>query len=259
MNNTNLVFVVGSGRCGTKMIKKLLLGVPHIEARHEYVRNAYQREAMMYYLGKLPFSQMASQLQDIYGSAAHYSEAKIFLDSSHKLAWCVDVLADTFPEAKFIHLVRDGRRVVSSFFYKLNIFDDHGANALRDWLERREWILPPRTENYWQIPAPGYDRFQRICLHWVASNLSIMKGLTPLPDNRKLFIRLEELVESKDEMKRLLSFLDTEYNDSFHEAMQKKDHVYVPVDYSLTQEQNEQFDEICGEMMKILGYEGKDE
>ena len=51
MNDTKLVFVVGSGRCGTKMIKSLLAGVKHIEARHEYVRNAYQRDAMLYAIG----------------------------------------------------------------------------------------------------------------------------------------------------------------------------------------------------------------
>ena len=261
MKDTQLVFVVGSGRCGTKMIKKLLAGVPHIEARHEYVRNAYQRDAMLYYMHKLPYETMAEKLVDIYGSAAHYSEAKVFLDSSHKLSWVVDILANEFPKARFIHLVRDGRKVVSSFYNKLDNFNDYGAKVQQDWLDEKETVMPPMTEEYWQAPPQkrGYDRFPRICWHWVESNYCIFKGLKSVPTERKLFVRLEELASSKPVMENLLDFLDTPYSDTFMETMKRPEHVYVPVDYKLTTEQNIQFREICFGMQNYLGYGKKDE
>jgi hypothetical protein len=255
MKDTQLVFVVGSGRCGTKMIKKLLAGVPHIEARHEYVRNYYQRDAMLYYLGYLPYADMYKILGGIYEPAAYYSEAKIFLDSSHKLSWVADVLAERFPKAKFIHLVRDGRKVVSSFFHKLNIFDEHASQVQRDWIEGKETIMPPLTENFWHIPAPdGYNLFQLICHHWVMSNMSISEGLMEVPDNQKHFVRLEDLASSKETMKSFLSFLDTPYDDTFMEVMKRPDHVYVPIDYKLTVEQDEQFRHIAQSMQNFLGY-----
>lgn len=258
MNNTQLIFVVGSGRCGTKMIKSLLAGT-NIEARHEYVRNAYQREAAMYYLGRLSYGEMSRKLKEIYIPAAHYSQSPIFLDSSHKLSWCVDVLMGIFPEAKFIHLVRDGRKVVSSFFYKLNIFDDHGAEVLRNWYKNGHFPMPPLTENFWQ-PASLFngDMFQRICHHWVISNQAIITNLKNVSYARKISVRLEDLITSKSEMERFLNFVGVEYNDSFFDAMQKPKHVYVPVDYELTEVQQRQFDEICAPMMKRLGYGEKE-
>jgi len=256
MKTTTPVFVVGSGRCGTRMIKKLLAGVEHIEARHEYVRNAYQRESAMYYMGKLSYELMAEKLLDIYVPAIYYSKADFFLDSSQHLCWCVDVLADIFPTAKFVHLVRDGRKVVSSFFHKLNIFDDYGAKVLRDWMEGREEVPPPLTENFWQVLPPKHcDMFQRICWHWVRSNEDIMNSLDNLiPRDRKLFIRLEDLATSEKVMTDFLSFLNVPYNKSFMETMKRPEHVYVPVDFKLTEEQQRQFHEIAQWMQLLLGY-----
>ena len=259
MIDTQLVFVVGSGRCGTKMIKSLLAGTG-IEARHEYVRNAYQREAALYYMGKLSFREMTERLVDIYKPAAYYSQSPIFLDSSHKLSWCIDVLAKAFPKAKFIHLVRDGRKVTSSFFYKLNIFDDHGAKVLNDWMLGKEKEMPPRTENYWQVAYNEPDCFKRICWHWKESNVNIMNMLINVRREQKLFIRLEDLAGDCDTMARFLKFLDVEPPyDSFMEAMQKPKHVYVPVDYKLTDEQQNHFAMICGDTMKELGYDMESE
>ena len=49
--SANLVFILGSGRSGTKMAAKLFAGVAHIESHHEYVRDTYQREAALYFMG----------------------------------------------------------------------------------------------------------------------------------------------------------------------------------------------------------------
>jgi hypothetical protein len=253
MRDTQLVFVVGSGRCGTRMIKTLFSGVEHIEARHEYMRNAFQREAALYHMGRCSRSQIANLMLDTYGSASHYSPAKYFMDSNQHLSWIVDVLAETFP-AKFVHLVRDGRKVVSSFFHKLSIFDDRSAQITRDWL-RNGGIWPPKDEKFWQIAAEEPDMFKRICVHWRETNKAI---LSHIPAN-SIRVKLEDLSSDKAELEKLLNFVDVPYDNSFMDAMQKPKHVYVPVDYPLTEEQTETFNAICGDMMKTLGYEGKEE
>lgn len=255
MNNTQLVFVVGSGRCGTKMIKKLLAGVDHIEARHEYMRNAYQRESAMYYMGRLSYADMADKLLEIYQPAAYYSQAKIFLDSSQHLAWCTDVLALLFPTAKFVHLVRDGRKVVSSFYNKLQLFDDYAYKVMTQWRQGKSDVLPPRDEKFW-MPAYGDNKFLRICSHWSETNRCIIEDLESVSDDRKLFVRLEDLTSDKAVMTKLLDFLETPYNDTFMQTMQRPEHVYVPIDYKLTDEQTEQFNLICSGMMQQLGYTG---
>ena len=239
------------------MIKKLLAGTD-IEARHEYMRNAYQRDAALYYLGKLPPQSMAEKLIGIYYPACHYSESPIFLDSSHKLAWVVNILAGVFPTAKFIHLVRDGRKVVSSFFYKLNIFDDYSAGVLRDWMGNDALPMPPLEEKFWQIPYWEHDRFKRICLHWDESNGNIIENI---PTDRSIRVKLEDLTSDHNVLGNFMEFLDIpeSYEGSFMKALQHPEHVYVPIDYQLTAWQKNQFAHICGDMMKTLGYNIEEE
>ena len=49
-------------------------------------------------------------LTETHGAAIHYSQAAQWGDSSNKLSWLIPDLAGLFPEARFVHLVRDGRK-----------------------------------------------------------------------------------------------------------------------------------------------------
>lgn len=265
--SANLVFILGSGRSGTKMAAKLFSGVPHIESHHEYVRDTYQREAALYFMGLMSKARMAERLQGIYGAAAHYSPATYFIDSSNKLSWVADVLVETFPEARFVHLTRDGRKVASSFFHKLggHVYSDRGVKALRTWLERPDLhpMPPPPEDFWWVIPQKGqpfhddfaaFDQFQRCCYQWTESNRCIADALRTVPEARKLAVKLETLTADPDEVKRLLDFVDVPFDDSFVQVLSRPQHVYVPLDYPLTDDQTAQFTAIGGPMMKRLGY-----
>jgi hypothetical protein len=265
--DTRLVFILGSGRSGTKMAAKLFAGVEHIEAHHEYVRDCYQREAALYFMGLLDKAAMAARLKDIYGAAAYWSPAADFIDSSNKLSWVADVLVEAFPEARFVHLARDGRKVASSFFHKLggHVYGDRGVAALQSWLAAPDQPMPPPPEDFWWVipqkgqpfhaEFPRFDQFQRCCYQWAESNRAIMDALEAVPVERKLSLKLEELTASPDEVERLLSFVDVPFDESFVQVLQKPQHVYVPLDYPLTPDQQRQFAEIGGPMMRRLGYD----
>ena len=268
MSGAELVFILGSGRSGTKMAAKLFAGVEHIEANHEYVRDTYQREAALYFMGRLDKAAMADQLRGVYGAAAHYSPGRYFLDSSNKLSWVADVLVEAFPQARFVHLTRDGRKVASSFFHKLggHVYSDRGVQALQTWLAAAgEHPMPPPPEDFWWVipqkgqpfheEFPGFDQFQRCCYQWAESNRAIADALAAVPSERKLQLKLEDLSASPAEVERLLSFVDVPFDDSFVQVMGRPQHVYVPVDYPLTEEQQAQFAKIGGAMMQRLGYD----
>jgi hypothetical protein len=266
--SAELVFILGSGRSGTKMAANLFAGVDHVESHHEYVRDAYQREAALYFMGRLPRAQMVQRLQDIYGAAAHYSRATYFVDSSNKLAWVAEVLPEAFPDARFVHLTRDGRKVASSFFHKLggHVYSDRGVKALRAWLEHPDQhpMPPPPEDFWWVIPQSGqpfhdefggFDQFQRCCYQWAESNRCVADVLAAAPQAGKLAVKLEALAASPDEVKRFLAFFDIAFDDSFVEVLARPQHVYVPLDYPLTAEQTAQFAAIGGPMMQRLGYD----
>jgi len=265
---TTPVFILGSGRSGTKMAVKLFAGVASVEAHHEYVRDAYQREAALCFMGRLPRADMAGRLRDIYAAAAHYSSARYFVDSSNKLAWVADVLVEAFPEAKFVHLVRDGRKVASSFFHKLggHVYADRGVAALQAWLSGPDAApMPPPPETFWwPIPQhgqpfyqefPAFDQFQRCCYQWAETNRCITEALAGVPGERKLEIKLETLTASAAETTRFLAFFDTPFDDTFAQLLRKPQHVYIPIDYPLTSDQQAKFAAICAPMMQRLGYD----
>jgi hypothetical protein len=268
MQNTILVFVMGSGRSGTKMISQLLAGVEHIEAHHEYVRDFYQRDAALYFMGRLDRQHMLDKLREVYASAAYYSEAKYFIDSSNKLAWVADLLPIAFPNARFVQLVRDGRKVASSFFHKLrwHVYADKYTSILQDWLNdsMSRPMPPPNEEFWWIIPQEGqpfhqefdsFDRFQRCCYQWAEANRVIHAALSSVPETHQRTVRLEDLMSSQIHLANLLAFLEIEYDDSFMQVMKKPRHVYVPIDYPLTDRQRIQFSEIGSQMMALFGYD----
>ena len=255
---SNLVFVLGSGRCGTKAIPRMLLGTPDLESHHEYCRYAYQREAVMYAMQRLDRNSMEDVLRNVYSSALYYSDASQFLDSSHKLVPVVDLLVDMFPDAKFIHIVRDGRKVSSSFYYKLQIHDSKSHDKFMRWVDDESLPVPPPSEKYWWIPAPyNLDRIQRIAWHWADSNTRISTALEKARNTH--FIKLEEVTTNRDTLKGLIDFIGVDWSDSYWTALQKPDHAYVPINYSLTAEQSEKFYQIAAPLMDYYGYTGKEQ
>ena len=119
MKNTQPVFVIGTGRCGTRAIYKMLLGTPGVEVHHEYLLTHIQQLAALYSMGISSRGDAQQALELLYGAAVELSDAAIWVDCSNKASWLIEPLRDIFPNARFVVLYRDGRKVTSSFFHKL--------------------------------------------------------------------------------------------------------------------------------------------
>lgn len=271
--DTTPVFIVSSGRSGTQMVDKLLTGVADYESHHEYLCAHVQPLAALYYMGLMSRESVIAALQETYSPAIHYSRKKFFSDSSNKLSWLIDPLYTLYPQAKFVYLVRDGRKVVSSFFNKLGdeIYDDTSVSIMRQWLNRPDQhpVPPPEKKYWWNIPRSGqpfaeafasFNQVQRIAYHWVEVNRVILESLAPIPAAQQIMVKLEDLVASPEIVRQLLDFLEIEGYEQQFVAMLKRPHnVNIPQNFYLTREQTEQFMEIAWEMMARLGYGGSDE
>ncbi len=268
MSSTTIpIFVVGSGRCGTRTIFKLLSGIPTIEIHHEYVCTHVQPLAAMYFMNKISKEEVKRELMKLHGSAIFYSRDEYWVDCSNKLSWIIQPLLELFPKAKFVHLVRDGRKVANSFFHKLpdEMYDQDSVGVLTEWLKNKNGtpMPPPEKKYWWNIPQPGqpfaeefphFDQFQRACYQWVEANRVIIESLQSIPEEQKLFVRLEELTKNRQILKQFLAFFGVEYEEHFFEYLQTPQNVIFPMDFKLTDEQRRQFEKIGGEMMQRLGY-----
>lgn len=268
--NTVPVFIIGTGRNGTRSMFKMLSGVDDVDVYHEFVCTHIQKLAALYYMGVIDKDETKRQIMELHGSAIVYSDAKLWIDSSNKLTWLVEPLAELFPEARFLLMVRDGRKVSGSFYYKLSeeIYDDRSTGILTRWLSSRTAtpVPPPEKKYWWNIPQlgqpfhvefPTFDQFQRICYHWQECNRFALHVLEKIPAAQRMIIKLEDVVANVDILKSTLAFIGTEYDDNYPTFLETPQNVFFPMDFKLTSEQLEQFDAICAPMMKTLGYEGK--
>jgi len=266
------VFIVSSGRSGTAMLHKVLSAAEDVEMHHEYMVHIVQPLAVKRYLGWISSAEAVSVLRDVHGAAVHYSERRIWGDSSNKLSWLIEELAQAMPAAKFVHLVRDGRKVASSYFHKLaaECYDDRSTSVLaahaRDPQanpapppEKKYWWPLPRPEDPWAEAFLSFDQFERICWHWAEINRVILGSLAAIAPERKHFVRLEALEADTSQVAALFGFLELPWNERYHAMFARPHNVNRPEDRLLDARQAASFQRIAGAMFHELGYAGKPE
>jgi hypothetical protein len=263
-------FIVSSGRSGTAMLHKLLSAEPDVEMHHEYMVQITQPLAVKRYLDLVDSDDAAGVLRETHVAAIRYSEKAHWGDSSNKLSWLIPELAMLLPGARFVHLVRDGRKVANSYFHKLGdeCYDDRSVAILQAFADGAMPAPPPEKKYWWPLPKPGtaadvefrkYGQFQRIAWHWAEINRVIVKALAALPRARQHFVRLEDLQAQPAVVKGLFQFLTLPYRDEHFAAFARPHNVNRPEDRLLTPQQRDQFDAIAGEALAHFGYADSEE
>jgi hypothetical protein len=269
---TQAFFIVSSGRSGTAMLQKALSAAGDIEMQHEYAVDIVQPLAVRRYLGLAGEDETRAVLGGTHVAAIRYSEAAHWGDSSNKLSWLIPELACLQPQAKFVHLVRDGRKVSSSYFHKLSAecYDDRSTAILQAFYddpaakpapppEKKYWWTCPRKENPLAKNFRSFDQFQRIAWHWAEVNRVILEALEQIAASRKYFARLEELQDSADAVRELFGFLNLDYRHDHFQAFARPHNVNRPEDRLLDERQRNQFDSLAAPMMGRLGYADRPE
>jgi hypothetical protein len=262
---TQPFFIVSSGRSGTAMLHKALAAEPGVEMHHEYMVQITQPLAVRRYLDLIDAEVAYKTVCDTHAAAVRYCTGTHWGDSSNKLSWLIPELARAMPEAKFVHLVRDGRKVCGSYFRKLGdeCYDDRSNAAMQAHVDGAASAPPPEKKYWWPVPrkgaadAPafrGFDQFGRICWHWSEINRVILDDLAALPARRQMFVRLEDLHESPDAVRGLYDFLDLGCRDDAFDVFARPHNVNRPEDRLLDDGERATFDRVAGAMLGKLGY-----
>jgi hypothetical protein len=222
----------------------------------------------MIYQGIASRDETRCVLAQTHGAAVEYSEKSLWGDSSNKLTWVIDLLDELFPEARFVHLVRDGRKVASSYFHKLaaECYDDRSTAALARYIDDYPNVAapPPEKKYWWPQPhrsAPdraeflALDQFERIAWHWAESNRVALSKLGTIAPERQLHVRLEDLTSDNREAGRLFDFLALPPSSEVGSILAKPHNVNQPVDSMLTADETRAFWAVAGDMMRELGYD----
>lgn len=249
------------------MLHKALSAAGSIEMHHEYMVHIAQPLAVKRYLRLVDEREARDALRDVHAAAVRYSQARYWGDSSNKLSWLIPELASVLPKAKFVHLVRDGRKVSSSYFHKLGAecYDDRSTAIMAAYLDdpSHHPAPPPEKKYWWPLPRKSdpmwesfraFDQFQRIAWHWAEINKTILDSLALVAPSRSHFVRLEELRASPETVKGLFRFLDLPYRDEHFATFARPHNVNRAEDRLLDDNQRAQFEAIASPMMERLGY-----
>jgi hypothetical protein len=272
MDLTVPVFILGSGRSGTFQMMKMFEGINDVDSNHEYLFETVLKPSVLHRMNLISYNEILTLINSTHVPAVHYSKNKIWIDSSNALPWIIKPLYELFPNAKFIHLVRDGRKVVSSFYNKFpnTVYDDDSVKILENWMKDPDLVTePPFDKKYWRpLPVDGdkhhedfkrFNRFQRICYYWRDVNLQIKKSLEVVPKEQKMFIQLENLVSDVECLKDFFSMTGVKFKKDFIDQLKRPVNVAVSKNFPLTKKQNKEFYAICNSSMELFGYKDKEE
>lgn len=248
------IFIIGSGRSGTKLIADTLAKQKTITCHHQYNSVAVQRVGALYNSGKLSATGAVQELDPIYYPAVNFCETYIWCDVSNKATWVTKPLSMIFDNAKFIRVIRDGRAVIASYLNKLADNHYYNPQLLIDHFYN-EGNLPPLEERYWWPVQWGVIRtqFEWACWHWVATN----SDHTEPPVTT---YRLEDITARYSAFKPFCDDIGVDIPLRQFRRFQRPHNVITPTAYKLSQEQERAFWEFprVAEMMAKYGYEKED-
>ncbi|HUF09817.1 MAG TPA: sulfotransferase [Rhodothermales bacterium] len=138
------------------------------------------------------YSGFVSNLYDVFGSL----HGKPFAGEKTP-SYCASIpkLSSLFPDAKFIHLMRDGRDV---------------ALSVLEWADRRDRKRGPARLEFWE-----QDPLATTALWWSRSVRRAMEGADLLGPDLVLTLHHRELVaDSEGSTRRVCDFLGLRYSDA---------------------------------------------
>jgi hypothetical protein len=219
-------FIIGTGRCGTTMLARMLdshskVCVPHelqilfeysnngprlyeifkeksneclgsqefvelIEARCPHKFHEYFDYRSFFEKQQYPIRSLKELANSLYAEITESKHKKIFIEQTPWYGQRIDILNELFPDAKYIHIIRDGRDVAISFARTPWWHNDIGQN-LEKWHTEVRQIIDSSN----QILNP----------------------------NQMLQVRYEDFVEQPEgELRRICDFLRVEFEDAMLDA-----------------------------------------
>lgn len=187
-----MFFVVSTGRAGSRTVANVLSQSPDALCLHEPVPYLVEETAEWRY-GTVETVDLCSRLTE---SRPRQIDGKQYGESANRLSLAIPVLAEAFPDARFVWLTRDGREVVASG-HQRGWFD---PSRVRDTQWERHRLRADRLgemgEREWSSMTP----FAKGCWLWRRTNEIIAEDLEALGTDRWRRVAIEDLEESIDDV-----------------------------------------------------------
>jgi acetyltransferase-like isoleucine patch superfamily enzyme len=244
--NGDIFFVLSTGRSGSQTIARVLSEHPDITCHHE-PRTQIIRLATEYAHNVKPVDEIRCELQVIYGNSV-YPHGK-YGESDHRFWNLAPLLNEMFPQAKFIWLIRDGQKVISSWqlrrHYKINSFSEISEYPAGGKVWYYYNLLGNHCGAFSDDEWKSMDSFQRNAWYWSYLNRRIQQDLQGIPAERWRMVKLENFEQALPEIQGFLGVEMRPLKVKTYNASKK-----IPDDWTTwTTAQRASFERYCGAEM----------
>ncbi len=161
----------------------------------------------------------------------------------------IPFLHELFPDAKFVHVVRDGRAVINSMME---------IPFWRGWEGPGNWRFGPLPTEYDRLWESHHRSFVALAgIQWRMILDAIRKGEKQVPARQFLELKYEDLCRDPvDVLRRIVDFCEMEWDNRLHRsiagfALQDNNYKWRS---DLTAEQQEIIQDVLHEPLSSLGY-----
>lgn len=181
-----MFFVLTTGRSGSQTIARTFSQAANCFCRHE-PEPQLLAECTRYRYGRMRHSSLAEVLR----STRPTDDGVVYGEANNRLALILPVLRSAFPDARFVWLVRDGRKFVSSALQR-GWFDPSRPGWQANPVERtrlRGDLVGDVDADEWRRWRP----FHKVCWTWQYVNRLVRSEVDHLGAEAHGPVRLEEL------------------------------------------------------------------
>ncbi len=237
------VFILSTGRTGTDFFTRLFNeAVPEAWSLHE-PKPAFRRRAYRL-LSSTPSHFDVEYFRIPRLRRQRKRKKPLYVETNYHLFACIPLIRRAFPDALIVHIVRDGREVVTSWLNKWRyITNDHIT----------PYHIPGHSD---QEKWPYWDPLQKNAWYWRTVQEVVER------DGVDLTLRFEELFKGdRKEVYRLLDRLSdrVSYEKERVEALldekvNPSPRRFFPAYDEWPEHWKEHFEQVAGEKMRALGY-----
>ncbi|MEJ7707313.1 MAG: sulfotransferase [Nocardioidaceae bacterium] len=254
------VFLLGSPRSGTTFLGECVASAPSIS--YHFEPRLTKAAARFVYDDIWSPSRARKVFRSFYGLLllANGDGGSRFAEKNPENCFIVDFLAQTFPDALFVHIVRDGRDAAVSHAEKPWLrsgserLGRHGRGGTAWGPTARFWVESQRREEFATVTD-----LERTAWAWRRFSEAAVTGLDQLPSARWLRVRYEKVVSdpgaSAEELGAFLNFTSHDI-DALHMALASAVDTSVGRwKAALSPEQVAAVSQQCGPLLMEWGYQ----
>lgn len=184
-----------------------------------------------------PSQRTIGCLQAVFESIRRGLDADVMLSKRTANNRRIPILSQIFPDARYVHLIRDGREVADSLS-KVEWWDDHVL-----WWSGRTAA---------ELERSGEPRISICARNWKLEMDELYRGLAAIPADRVLEIRYETLLsEPIHQLGSILDFLGLEMTAEYARAIESLNLKYRPGGWS-KHWTSDQIDAVLREQQPLL-------